>query len=254
MEQLNNEISTLDTRIKKIRRQINLPTTDNDIKAQMIEFLQISEQEITVLQQNLKEIECLRIQLADFFCEDPSTFKIEECFKIFQNFCEKFKQSVIENERRKISEEQAILRRKLREEQLANKRKQNCTPFSDPENSFINDPVNYDMRVSPAMSRRRIGSIYNTNGDQQYRKDDDQSPDITPNGSLRRRRSRVLSEEDEGNLMDFLRSSGHDNNTRERKSLSYGSLGNKIFNNLIFIKINKFLLLKFRSIVGTQST
>lgn len=47
-------------------------------------------------------------------------------------------------------------------------------------------------------------------------------PDITPNGSLRRRRSRVLSEEDEGNLMDFLRSSGHDSN-RERKS--WGSLG-----------------------------
>lgn len=46
--------------------------------------------------------------------------------------------------------------------------------------------------------------------------------DITPNGSLRRRRSRVLSEEDEGNLMDFLRTSGTDT-SRERKS--WGSLG-----------------------------
>lgn len=34
----------------------------------------------------------------------------------------------------------------------------------------------------------------------------------------------MLSEEDEGNLMEFLRSSGHDNTTRERKSNSYGSL------------------------------
>lgn len=33
----------------------------------------------------------------------------------------------------------------------------------------------------------------------------------------------MLSEEDEGNLMEFLRASGHDNN-RERKS--WGSLGN----------------------------
>lgn len=49
----------------------------------------------------------------------------------------------------------------------------------------------------------------------------EKSPDITPNGSLRRRRSRVLSEEDEGNLMDFLRSSGHDSN-RERRG--WGSL------------------------------
>lgn len=45
--------------------------------------------------------------------------------------------------------------------------------------------------------------------------------DVTPTGSLRRRRSRVLSEEDDNSLMDFLRSSGHE---RERKSSSYGSL------------------------------
>lgn len=49
----------------------------------------------------------------------------------------------------------------------------------------------------------------------------DKFSDVTPNGSLRRRRSRVLSEEDEGNLMEFLRASGHDS-TRERKS--WGSL------------------------------
>lgn len=48
--------------------------------------------------------------------------------------------------------------------------------------------------------------------------------DITPTGSLRRRRSRVLSEDDEGNLMEFLRASGNDTN-RERKS--WGSLGKK---------------------------
>lgn len=85
------------------------------------------------------------------------------------------------------------------------------------------DAPNYDSRYSPAMSRRRIGS-FNSNGEVVLMKDDGMSPDITPNGSLRRRRSRVLSEEDEGNLMDFLRSSGHDGVTRERKSASYGSL------------------------------
>ena len=73
------------------------------------------------------------------------------------------------------------------------------------------------------MPRRRIGS-FNSNGDASLLREDGQSPDITPNGSLRRRRSRALPEEDEGSLMDFLRSSGHDNSTRERKSTSYGSL------------------------------
>lgn len=46
---------------------------------------------------------------------------------------------------------------------------------------------------------------------------------MTPTGSLRRRRSRVPSEEDESTLMDFLRASGQDG-SRERKS--WGSLGN----------------------------
>lgn len=48
--------------------------------------------------------------------------------------------------------------------------------------------------------------------------------DITPTGSLRRRRSRVLSEEDDNSLMDFLRSSANENSLRERKTSSYGSL------------------------------
>ena len=72
---------------------------------------------------------------------------------------------------------------------------------------------------SPSLSRRRLGS-FNGNGDSATGREE-RSPDITPNGSLRRRRSRVLSEEDEGNLMDFLRASGQDNN-RERRS--WGSL------------------------------
>lgn len=82
---------------------------------------------------------------------------------------------------------------------------------------------------SPCVSRRRLGS-FNDKGESGSR-DDKISPDITPNGTLRRRKSRVLSEEDEGNLMDFLRASGHDTN-RERGSKSWGSLGTLNINNL----------------------
>lgn len=178
----------------------------------------------------MKELESTRIQLAEFFCEDSNQFKIEECFKIFYHFCEKFKTAVKENEKRRVLEEQANIRRKQREEQLANKRKQyvqNGSTVSDSENSFLMDPptISYDIRFSPAMSRRRMGSFNNQNNTFDGFRDEGMSPDITPNGSLRRRRSRVLSEEDEGSLMDFLRSSGHDGTTRERKSASgYGSL------------------------------
>lgn len=188
--------------------------------------MQAAEEELSILQRAMKDLESTRIQLSEFFCEDSSQFKIEECFKIFYHFCEKFKMAVKENEKRRVLEEQANIRRKQREEQLANKRKQYSqggTPVSDSENSFLMDPptISYDIRFSPAMSRRRMGS-FNNNID--VSREEGMSPDITPNGSLRRRRSRVLSEEDEGNLMDFLRSSGHDT-SRERKSAAgYGSL------------------------------
>lgn len=96
------------------------------------------------------------------------------------------------------------------------------------------------MPPSPCVSRRRIGSFNggqnSETGSPSATGKEERSPDITPNGSLRRRRSRVLSEEDEGNLMDFLRASGHDTSNRERKS--WGSLG--VYLTLIIIRIYLF--------------
>lgn len=41
MEQLHNEINALDVRIKKVKKQIDLPTTEPEIKDQMIDFLKV---------------------------------------------------------------------------------------------------------------------------------------------------------------------------------------------------------------------
>ncbi|XP_036220099.2 uncharacterized protein form3 [Bactrocera oleae] len=198
VEQINNEINALDIRIRKIKRQIEQPTTEDEIKAQMLEFLENAEREVAALQANMKEVEVMRLKLADFFCEDAAHFKLEECFKVFQSFCDKFKQAVKENERRQQLEEQATLRRKQREEQLARRARQvsQCgTPVSDSENHCS------------------IEKMFDT--------PEGISPSITPNGSMRKRRpSRVLPEEDD--LMEFLRTSGHEHISRDRKA--YGSL------------------------------
>ena len=47
-------------------------------------------EETVELKEDLKDMESLRLELADFFCEDVKTFKLEECFKILQTFCERF--------------------------------------------------------------------------------------------------------------------------------------------------------------------
>ncbi|XP_075163670.1 FH2 domain-containing protein formin 3 [Haematobia irritans] len=232
LEQIGIDIKNLDTQLQKIKRQIEMPNTDEDIKDQMMEFLQSAQSEIAVLKAGMDAVDSMRLKLADFFCEDPATFKLEECFKILQTFCDKFKQAVKENERRQQLEEQASIRQKQREEQMARRAKYatlNGTPVSDYDSTQSLD-ASFDPRASPALSRKRYGSFNNgtmdvnnsfirseaTNGHCEGL-----SPDITPNGSMRRRRSRVLAEEDD--LMEFLRTSGHERNSRERKA-AYGSL------------------------------
>lgn len=123
MEQLTNEFNALDTRIKKIKSQIQLASTETDIQEQMAQFLQMAEQEMAQLKRDMEELDGVRRTLAEFFCEDTNTFKIEECFKIFHQFCQKFNQAVAENERRRIQEEQVLARRKQREEQLLAKKR-----------------------------------------------------------------------------------------------------------------------------------
>lgn len=125
VEQLNNELTTLDGRIKKIKKNIESAQTDADIKDQMMEFLQVAGREVAILQNYMKELDNLKIRLAEFFVEDVNSFKMEECYKIFQNFREKFRLAVVENDRRRYQEEQAAIRRKQREDQLAVKRR-NC--------------------------------------------------------------------------------------------------------------------------------
>lgn len=84
----------------------------------------MAEREVANLQRVMKELENVRRRLAEFFCEDVNSFKLEECFRIFHGFYCKFKQAVTENMRRRIQEEQANARRKQREELLATKRRQ----------------------------------------------------------------------------------------------------------------------------------
>lgn len=37
---------------------------------------------MSALNKDMEEVESMRKQLAEFFCEDPVSFKLEECFKV----------------------------------------------------------------------------------------------------------------------------------------------------------------------------
>lgn len=59
-----------------------------------------------------------RVDLAQFFCEDLQTFKLEDCFKILHSFVARWNLAAVENKRRKQLEEEARQRKKIREEQF----------------------------------------------------------------------------------------------------------------------------------------
>lgn len=46
---------------------------------------------IKALEEHENSLESWRIKLADHFCEDPNTFKLEECFNVLDQFLEKMR-------------------------------------------------------------------------------------------------------------------------------------------------------------------
>lgn len=47
------------------------------------------------MEASLRELDSISQAVAEYFCEDPATFKLEECCSIFHSFCEKFERAVL---------------------------------------------------------------------------------------------------------------------------------------------------------------
>ncbi|XP_054709449.1 formin-J-like [Uloborus diversus] len=258
IENLKAETINLSQKVSKISQQVS--TSEDDIKEQMEEFLTFAVRETNTVQKDIDSLDKIREDLAEFLCEDLQSFKLEECFKIFHSFCQKFKAAIEENKRRRQQEKRAAELKRQREEQLLLKKKNSSgnisenrpSSYSGSESDNILDMLLEDGRglnrfcdsgsfkstrssskvkassqdhptellrlnsltssvpseedASPRVTRR-IGSsnsaINGFSGDL----DTMDSPDVTPNGTLRRRRSRLSSEDRESSLMDFLKQS-----------------------------------------------
>ena len=55
---------------------------------------QMAKEGLVEVDSMLEYVEKLRNDLAEYFCEDASTFKLEECITTFKVFCEKFKKAI----------------------------------------------------------------------------------------------------------------------------------------------------------------
>ena len=83
---------------------------------------QYASKELECLKNAMEDLSKLQGELAEFFCEDPKSFRIEECFKAFQQFINNFKKALIDNDKRKEQEKTAEQRRQQRETEQAKRR------------------------------------------------------------------------------------------------------------------------------------
>uniref|UniRef100_A0A4W6EWK3 FH2 domain containing 1 n=1 Tax=Lates calcarifer TaxID=8187 RepID=A0A4W6EWK3_LATCA len=110
VENIEMEFSSLYVRIKSLEEKVQ---GDQELLQQLEPFLQSSARTLQDLKRRRLDLRKEGNALIDFFCEDKDTFKLDECFRIFQDFCIKFKKAVKDNMDRELKE--AARQRRLRE-------------------------------------------------------------------------------------------------------------------------------------------
>uniref|UniRef100_A0A3Q0SF92 FH2 domain containing 1 n=1 Tax=Amphilophus citrinellus TaxID=61819 RepID=A0A3Q0SF92_AMPCI len=110
VESIEEEFSSLYVRIKSLEEKVQ---GDQELLQQLEPFLQSAARTLQDLKRRRLDLRKEGNTLIDFFCEDKDTFKLDECFRIFQDFCIKFKKAVKDNVDRELKE--AARQRRLKE-------------------------------------------------------------------------------------------------------------------------------------------
>ncbi|KAK3507542.1 hypothetical protein QTP70_028174 [Hemibagrus guttatus] len=110
VENIEAEFSSLGVRMQALEEKIR---DDAELLLQLNPFVQSSTQTLQELEQCRLDLRREGSALIDFFCEDKDTFKLDECFRIFQDFCLKFEKAVKDNLDRELKE--AVRQQRLRE-------------------------------------------------------------------------------------------------------------------------------------------
>ncbi|XP_056467960.1 excretory canal abnormal protein 6-like [Gadus chalcogrammus] len=125
-----------------------------NLKALMDDFLKGAASLVTETQQSLEALNAASDSVAQFFGEDPSKFKLQECCTIFSTFCEKFMRAIQENKDRIASE----IKKKNRLH-IAAKRRSTATCAWEKESKGMELESFLHTFASSRSSRRRIGKF-----------------------------------------------------------------------------------------------
>ncbi|XP_038838292.1 FH2 domain-containing protein 1-like [Salvelinus namaycush] len=101
VENVDAEFESLSSRTRSVEESIQGET---ELLLQLDHFLQNSTAALVELRRQRQELRNEGNILIDFFCEDRESFRLDECFKVFQDFCLKFQKAVRDNLERELKE------------------------------------------------------------------------------------------------------------------------------------------------------
>ncbi|XP_019897233.2 inverted formin-2 [Esox lucius] len=154
--------------VKKVKTAKEEAQKHVELQAQMEDFLMEAECRLTETDLSLQELGSVSDSVAEYFCEDPSKFRLDECCSIFSSFCEKFLRAIQENSDREVAEVKRRTRERLQSASNAAKRRSTATcSMRDKDmegvalesvlQRFLTSRVSRRQRVSRTPSPTRAG-------------------------------------------------------------------------------------------------
>lgn len=105
VEGLTTEVNQLKSGVEQLDKQIQ--KNDPSLNKYFADFIKEAKEQLIDLSSGIEEIHRYSSRLALHFCENESTFKVEDCLGIFSNFCQKVQIARKENEDRRRQEARA---------------------------------------------------------------------------------------------------------------------------------------------------
>ncbi|XP_075706012.1 FH2 domain-containing protein 1-like [Rhinoderma darwinii] len=100
-QEVEGDLETLSRRLQSTREALR---DQPDLKHEMSPFLQVAEVELCEVLCSLQSMRDARRALMEYFCEEESTFRLEEMCLVFTTFCAKFMSAIQENREREKAE------------------------------------------------------------------------------------------------------------------------------------------------------
>ncbi|XP_054611612.1 FH2 domain-containing protein 1-like isoform X2 [Dunckerocampus dactyliophorus] len=106
-------VADFERELKKIK-EVKLYTSRHPDLFQQMETFFVAEAQLSDVEFFLHDLNVLSCAVAEYFCEDPSSFKLEECCSIFHSFCRRFATAVQENREREAAEQRCRRKESIR--------------------------------------------------------------------------------------------------------------------------------------------